>query len=43
MQGDVSQGEDIIKLQLAMNMQPADVVLSDVSPELSGDRVYDWH
>ncbi len=41
MQGDITSGEDILKLQLSMNMKPADVVLSDIAPELSGEKFYD--
>ena len=39
--GDISEAEDILKFQMMMNMQLADVVLSDVAPEMSGDAVFD--
>lgn len=41
MTGDISEAEDILKFQMMMNMQLADVVLSDVAPELSGDTTFD--
>lgn len=41
MLGDITNGEDLLKLQMLMNMNQADVVLSDIAPEISGDRDYD--
>lgn len=41
MLGDITNGEDILKLQLMMDMRQADVVLSDIAPNITGDRVYD--
>lgn len=39
--GDITEGEDLLKLQLLMSMKPADVLLSDIAPDITGDREYD--
>ena len=41
MLGDITNGEDILKLQMMMDLRQADVVLSDIAPNITGDRVYD--
>lgn len=41
MLGDITNSEDLLKLQMLMNMKQADVVLSDIAPDITGDRAYD--
>lgn len=41
MLGDITEGEDLLKLQMMMAMRPADVVISDIAPDITGDREYD--
>lgn len=41
MLGDITSGEDILRLQMGMGNKLADVVLSDIAPEMSGDHEYD--
>lgn len=41
--GDITNGEDILKLQLLMELNQADVVLSDIAPNITGERNYDTY
>lgn len=41
MLGDITVGEDLIKLQQLMQLKQADVVMSDIAPEMTGEKGYD--